>query len=61
MDSNATASDEIEAAKTSLAAQIEDRDVLAAATSLANRPRGKKKMRIAARQRPDLSLDPGSD
>ena len=28
MDSNATASDEIEAAKTSLAAQIEDRDVL---------------------------------
>ena len=55
--------DEIEAAKTSLAARLEyEREVAAAQRYDAqNRPHGKKRMRVAARQRPDFSLDPDSD
>ena len=54
---------EIEAAKTSLAARLEnERDVAAAERyDAANRPHGKKRMRIAAYQRPYLSLGPDSD
>ena len=56
---------EIEAAKTSLAARLEydlRREIAAAQRyDAANRPHGKKRMRIAARQRPDLSLGPDSD
>ena len=55
--------DEIEAAKTSLAARLEREKEIAAAQryDAANRPHGKKRMRVAARQRPDFSLDPDSD